>query len=119
MSLKDLDIKIPDDVRKMVDEMDDVLTYKGSLDGIKKDRVSLVLNVYQSLSDAFKGQDVKVTYNLFRPSKEKGSVEVTGKRVEFSSSSALLSAVHLADAFDMAANIDNSVTLSFTFNGLM
>lgn len=121
MGPRDIDgTETPEQLKKLFAEMDDVLTYKGSLDNINKERVREVLDVYSMLSEYFKGKNgVRVEYNLFTPSKDIGTVEVLGKRVPFDSSSEMLEAVNRADTFEIETKVNGMVCLSFAFYGLM
>lgn len=121
MAFKDVDgSETPEQLKKLFAEMEDALTYKGSLDNINKERVNDVLVTYQELSDYFKDQkDVKVEYRLFYPSKGMGSASVTGKDIVFNSSTAFVNAANKCDAYEVYAKTDGTVCLEFTFYGLM
>lgn len=124
MGLRDLDgTETLEQLQEMYDEMDDILTYKGPLDGMNWEKVEEMLGIYYMLSGCFRGKEgVKVGYSLFRPTKRSGSVEVVGKRLPLDTPDmhdAFLEAVSRSDGFEVTAKVDGTVRLCFSFRHLM
>lgn len=81
-------------------------------------RIQHVLYTYKMLKYLAKQTKAKVSYELYTPYKNMGSVSVVGSNLMFKNTEWFMKAVELSSNFEVYPKTDGTVQMNFTFYGL-
>ncbi len=85
---------------------------------VDKERISQMLYSYLALRNITQGRNVKVKYELFKPSKNMGYISVVGKKIDYYDSKLFRTVAMLATNFEAYPKTNGTVQLNFTFHKL-
>lgn len=119
----DEDEELDEEEQAFLDCICEAIDEEENRDGVYEaqiDRVAAVMGLYKLLSRMFrKDKSITVSYKLYEPFKSMGSVSINGKSITFKKTEMLVKAICVANNFEVYPKTDGSVTMTFTFHGLV
>ena len=108
---------LPDDIILNLSKESNKNDLKTTL--VNPDKVKQVLLLYNTIKSLFsKDSKTKVTYELYKPYKNMGSVSIIGKTILFNNPIKFVELARLADNLEIYSKTNGEIQINFTFYGL-
>ena len=86
---------------------------------INPERVRRVLSTYRAMKKEFVGQNVKVTCELMKPTKDYGYISIEGKKIVFIHPEILADAIRGSTGVDGCMKTNGNVVINFGYAGIV